>query len=394
MKHLWMIGIVWLLAGCRSASNTADADFSKRPECIKNYSPQQDYFPHKTTVKSAQGFKVSYHKNYKVITVSSPWRDAKENFQYVLVQCGTPAPKEYPAAQVISVPVRSIAIMSTTHLGHIKALGLMDKLVAMSTPKLIYDEKLQAELQQRKIVEIGNNQSIQVEKVLALAPDLITTYGVGNPNTDAHPKLQAAGLKVGINAEYMESKPLGQAEWIKFTALFFNAEAKADREFDQTSDRYHKLAALAKDVKQRPTVFMGSNFSGGWYVAGGDSFAAQYLKDAGADYVWKDRPGRGSLPMSFEKVFDRSIKGQYWLNGSQKWRSISDIAQADPRYQKLAAFQSKKVFNNNARVNSKGGNDYWENGTIKPDEVLADLMKIFHPQLLPNHKFVYYQQLR
>jgi iron complex transport system substrate-binding protein len=192
----------------------------------------------------------------------------------------------------------------------------------------------------------------------------------------------------------MESKPLGQAEWIKFTALFFNAEEKADQSFDQTTDRYNKLAALTKQVKQRPTAFLGSNFSGGWYVAGADSFIAQYLKDAGADYMWKDRPGRGSLPMSFEKVFDRAIKGEYWLNGNQKWQSISDITKADPRYQKLAAFQTKKVFNNNARVNPKGGNDYWENGTIKPDEVLADLVKIFHPQLLPNHKFVYYQQLR
>jgi iron complex transport system substrate-binding protein len=202
MKHLWIVGIVLFLAGCQSVSNIVDTDFSKRSDCVKNYDPQQDYFPHKTTVKSAQGFKVNYYKNYKVITVSSPWRDAKEQFQYVLVQCGTPPPNDYPNAQMISVPIRSIAIMSTTHLGHLRVLGLMDKLIAMSTPRLIYDDKLQTELQQRKIVEIGNNQNIQIEKVLALAPDLITTYGVGNPNTDAHPKLQAAGLKVGINAEY------------------------------------------------------------------------------------------------------------------------------------------------------------------------------------------------
>jgi iron complex transport system substrate-binding protein len=52
------------------------------------------------------------------------------------------------------------------------------------------------------------------------------------------------------------------------------------------------------------------------------------------------------------------------------------------------------VFNNDARSSLAGGNDYWESGTVRPDLVLADLIEVFHPDLLTDHSFVYYRQLK
>ncbi len=121
---------------------------------------------------------------------------------------------------------------------------------------------------------------------------------------------------------------------------------------------------------------------------------ARLLKDAGAIYVGANNGDRGSTPMSFEAVYERALNAQVWINGSQTWKQLTDVAKADERYQKIPAFQTGQVFNNNARVNQFGGNDYWQSGVISPDQVLADLVKILHPELLGNHQLVYYRALK
>lgn len=65
----------------------------------------------------------------------------------------------------------------------------------------------------------------------------------------------------------------------------------------------------------------------------------------------------------------------------------------DNRYANFAAVKTGNVYNNNARINNSGGNDYWESGTSNPDIVLSDLIKILHPEILPNHQLVYYRKL-
>jgi iron complex transport system substrate-binding protein len=383
---------VILLTSCFSTSQSAPK--VDRPGCASSYEVDRDYFPEKVQVQHAQGFRVDYRKNYKVITVVNPWRNATQTFQYVLVQCGTPIPTGFDQAQIITVPIQKIAVLSTTHLGHLDSLKLLDALVGVSDPKLVYSETVRQQLQRRKVAEIGSNTNLNVEKVLELSPDLITTYGTGNPKNDAHPKLLEAGLKVAINAEYMESTPLGQAEWIKFTALFFNQEKVVNQQFTSMSDRYQKIATIAQNAKIKPTVITGFSNSGTWYQPGGNSYVARLLKDAGATYLGADNRDRGSLPMSFEAVYDRALKAQVWLNGSQTWKQLQDIVQADSRYTQIPAFQARQVFNNNARLNQFGGNDYWQSGVIQPDVVLADLVKVLHPELLPDHTLIYYQPLK
>ncbi|GAJ02562.1 unnamed protein product, partial [marine sediment metagenome] len=73
---------------------------------------------------------------------------------------------------------------------------------------------------------------------------------------------------------------------------------------------------------------------------------------------------------------------------------LDDALAADERFGEFNAFKKEQVFNNNARTNESGGNDFWESGTANPHKVLADLIKIFHPELLPEHEFVYYKKLR
>jgi iron complex transport system substrate-binding protein len=66
----------------------------------------------------------------------------------------------------------------------------------------------------------------------------------------------------------------------------------------------------------------------------------------------------------------------------------------DERYADFNAINSKQVYNHVARVNASGGSDYFESGIANPDVVLADLIRIFHPDLLPDHTLYYYKQLQ
>ncbi|UKP00275.1 ABC transporter substrate-binding protein [Nostoc sp. UHCC 0870] len=360
--------------------------------CTQNYNPNQDYFPNKITITHATGFAVEYHQHYKVVTIKNPWQNAKTQFQYVLVQCGTPTPQGFNQAQVITVPINSIVSLSTTHLPHLAKLGVVDKLIGISNSNQVNTPDVVERIKAGKITQVGNNSNVDIEKLLELSPDLVTTFGTGNSQTDSYSKLTEVGLKVAINAEYMEDTPLGRSEWLKFTALFFNQEAQAENIFNEIANKYTQIAAKAKSLKQRPTVFVGFNFKGTWFMPAGQSYVAKYLADAGGKYLWSDDKSAGSLPLSFEVVLERAANADYWLNFSQSWQSLKDVVAEDSRYADFQAVKTGNLYNNNARVNDSGGNDYWEGGISNPDIVLSDLIKILHPEILPNHQLFYYRK--
>lgn len=346
--------------------------------CVTDYDSEIDYFPEKVTLSDSQGWKIEYFNNYKVITVLNPWRDADVQFSYVLVQCGTPPPADVGDAQVIEVPVQSIVAMSTTQLPHLNELGMLDRLVGVDSFQYINTPAVVELVEAGKLIEIGSGSEVNVELVIDLEPDLVMTYGVGNPEFDSHPKLLEAGLSVALNSEYMELSPLGRAEWIKFTGAFFNQEAAASEAYADLAGRYEAMAAMVRDVSERPTVFTGAPFRGTWFMPGGNSYVARYLADAGANYLWAEDESTGSQQLSFEEVFERAQGADFWLNTSS-WQSLADGLAADERFALFAAFENGSVFNNNARLNANGGNDYWETGVTNPDLVLADLIRIFHP---------------
>ena len=380
-----------LIIACNNTPNYQKISSKPNRICVENYNPNTDYFPDKISINNATGFFVEYHNNYKVVTVKNPWREAKTGFKYVLVQCGTPAPEGFKQDQVITVPVNTVASLSTTHLPHLAKLELVDKLIGVSNIKIVNTPEVVEQIKAGKIAELGNN-NVNVEQLLELAPDLVTTYGTGNPQTDSYPKLLEVGLKVAINAEYMENTPLGRSEWLKFTALFFNQEEKSERVFSKINKNYQEIAAKTKAIKKRPKVFTGFNFKGTWYVPGCKSYPAQYLADAGAELLCVGNSS-GSIPSSFENVFERAATADYWLNVSQSWQNLKDAIREDSRYGDFQAVQKGNVYNNNARLNKNGGNDYWEGGISNPDLILADLIKIFYPELLPSHQLFFYQKL-
>ncbi|NJK78936.1 MAG: ABC transporter substrate-binding protein [Chloroflexaceae bacterium] len=361
--------------------------------CATEYSPDIDYFPEKVSVQYADGWTIEYFNNYKVITVLTPWRGAEETFQYVLVQCGTPAPSGYGDAPMIEVPVNSMISMSTTYLPHFEALEVLDRLTGVDNADFIYSPAVLDALATANVPTVGSGPDLDLERVLDIEPNVVMTFAIGSPDTDTHPQLTAAGVPVVINADYMETSPLGRAEWVKFTAALFNRERSAENLFERVAEEYNDLAALADTAEQRPTVFTEAPFQGIWYLPGGESYAATLLADAGAAYLWAEDASTGSLALDFEVVYEQALTADYWLNPGI-WTSREEMLEADERFGDFAAFQNGNVYNATSRTTPAGGNDYREGGVLNPQLILADLISIFHPDLLPDHELFYFERVQ
>ena len=378
--------VAWLVLGVPTA-NLGD--------CVDLYDPAKDYFPDKAELKYARSFSIEYFNNYKLVTVHTPWPGAGEGVDYLLVQCGTPAPEGFEGIQRISVPIRRLAALSTTQLPHLELLDALETLVGVSDIEMVNSPQVNQRHGAGKIAEIGHGSGVNLELVLELETDLVTTVAMAQSQHNAHPALQRAGVAVAINAEYTEPSLLGRTEWLKFTAAFLNAEALAERRFGAIIDQYHDFAALVRNVpaSRRPTVFGGSLWRDVWHVSGGRSYAAQLVAAAGGAYLWSEDDSRGSLPLDLEAVYEKAHDADVWLTMRNEWHSLADVRAADERYTAFAAFNEGKVYNANARLNPHGGNDYWEGGLVQPHIVLADIIKILHPDRLPGHALTFYRKL-
>jgi len=376
-----------------------EAALANPAECVTDYDAEVDYFPAKAEVEFAEGFTVEYFLNYKVVTVTRPFPGAGEAdaFQYVLVQCGTPAPEGFDAAQFLEVPMDSAIAMSTTYLPHFTTLGLLDALIGVdggfyvSTPAII--EKYAA----GELLEVGYGSEVNVEVVLDSGTDVVFASASGAADYDAHPKLIEAGVSVAISGDYAEIDPLARAEWIKYTALFFNAEAEAEAYFDGVATRYSDLQALtvALDVESKPSVLWNSfsSFIEAWAIPGANTYVGVLLNDAGAKVVLGEQAPDISVNVSFETVIEAGLDADIWIPVAYGVNTLGDLLATDERYADFAAFQSGATYNTDGRANANGGNDYFENGVNEPDVVLADLIAIFHPELLPDHEWVYFRQI-
>ena len=343
-------------------------------------------------LKYAKGFSLEYRDSYKFVTVFSPWEGAKQTFQYVLTPRGATPPPGYAPQQIIEIPVRSFVAMSTTYFPCLEMIGELPTLAGYADFTHVNTPAVREMIQRKQIQEVGDGPGVNIELLMAMRPDVIMSHGTGSVQ-DAFAKLSEAKLPVVVNGAYMETTPLGRAEWIKFIAAFYNKEREAERLFDEIAASYERLTEKASSLDARPTVFLNAPYQGNWWIPGGQSYMAAYLRDAGADYLWGENAATGSMMLNFEAVYAKAADAEFWLHPGQ-WNSLRDGLAADERFGKFKAFREGRVYNNNARTNASGGSDYWESGTMRPDVVLADLIKIFHPELAPDHAFVYYQQLQ
>jgi iron complex transport system substrate-binding protein len=309
------------------------------------------------------------------LAVLSPWKGSRKPLRHVLVPLGKGSAKS--ADGVIRLPARRVACLAAVHVGYLAALGETGRIIAVDAGRSVYDAGVRARVADRRVVEVGSGSGLNVERLLAAKPDLVLANAVGASENAALDRLRRAGIPVLVTAEWMESDPLARAEWIRLIGILVGAEARADSLFASVEASYRRRAEDARGLRPRPTVLLGSPFRDQWFVAGGRSFMARLLRDAGAEYLWSADTTSGGVPLGFEAVLARARAADVWLHPGD-WRVLEDGLKRDARFAAFAAFKRGDVYDHDARRRPDGADDYWESGAVRPDRVLADLVSIFH----------------
>lgn len=342
----------------------------------------------------AEKFTVEKIGSYRLISVHAPWQNASDNsFRYLTGSDPQGIPDSLSHHTFIQTPVDRAVIMSTTFISFLDTLGVLHTVKGVSGGSNIYHPSLRKRFGSGEVREVGYDHSMNYEVLVDLRPDVVFMFGVQSGIMQTIRKLEEIGIPVVICADYLEPHPLGRSEWLKFFAAFYEKEQQADRIFAGIAERYNAIAEAASGSSSRPSVLLGLPWKDTWYIAGGRSFAAQLINDAGGRYIFDDEDHTEAKPVSIEKVFMRGLEADLWINpGVATSRRI--ILDHDRRFEMLNAFQQNRVFNHTKRVSPGGGNDYWESGVLRPDLVLEDLAAIFRDQHVNNNALFFYERLK
>lgn len=346
-------------------------------------------------IRHATGFTVKSMGDVTEIAVTSAWPGSETTFTYALV------PKEKLAVitlsedtydAIVATPVERMVITSTTHIASLEVLGALETIAGFPNTDLVSSAAARKRIDSGEIKELGTNENINTEITLELNPEVVVGFGINNTNK-AYETIKKSGIPLVYNGDWTEPTPLGKAEWIKFFAPFFQKEVLADSIFRQIELDYKEAKVLAQKARAKPTVLTGGLYKDVWYVAGGNSWMAQFLRDANANYLWAETSQSGSIGLSLEAVLEKGSSADFWFNPSLH-SSYDELLQANYHYQQFEAFTRKQVFSNALKKGDTGGLLFYELAPQRPDLVLKDLIAILHPGLMPDYHPNFFMPLR
>ena len=374
MKRSWILLAVLALASCRGGEGTVNG---------------------KAAAENAVAFADFLSISGDTVRSFSSWQDKRsqsETYHLVPRDC-TGILASDPMA--IGVPVRSVICMSTTYLPHIKLLGLADIVKGVSGTRFIYDSLYSAMAEEGLIADVGAETSPDYEKILFLDCDLVLSYGISGSDNSYIDKLRALGRKVIVINDYLEPTVLGKLEYIKLFGSLLGKREVADSIFLAKKNEYEAAKSCCHGAP-KTEVLVNLPFKGIWYVPGKESYMAELVWTAGGEVLGAEEGENLSSQKSFEQMYSLASKADVWIHLNQAVRT-SDVASENAMFRQIPAYKEGKLYNNNRRVTAAGGSDYWESGALYPDEILKDMIQIFHPEIaekyFPGRELVYYIRL-
>ena len=345
----------------------------------------------KSTIKYAKGFDIVTVNGLKKLIIKTGYQNAKTVFEYLILN--KTAKKASLNNQTIQVPIKEIVVTSTTHIPMVELLNEESSIVGFPHATYISSEKTRTLIDAGKIKEIGKESSLNTEILLDLQPELVVGYSVSSADKSLT-TIKKAGINVIYNGDWLEETPLGRAEWIKFFGVLFDKEKQADSIFKEIENNYLDAKNIALKAARKPTILSGAIMSKDiWNLPAGDSFVAQFLKDANLNYLWKNSKGKGSLSLSFESVFDTGRNADFWIAPGY-FSSKEQLLQSNQIYAEFEAFKNDRIFTPSTKKGKTGGVIYYELAPTRPDLVLKDIIKITNPDLLPNYELTFFEKMQ
>ena len=340
-------------------------------------------------LRYAENLTLMSYPGYTLATLRNPWDTLHTLHTYILVPKDRELPAHLPAGTVVRTPLSKSVIYSSVHCGLMDNLGVFGSIGGVCDLKYIKLLAVHEACRRGAIADCGDGMNPDMERIIDLHPDAILLSPF--ENSGGYGRIEKLDIPIIECADYMETSALGRAEWMRLYGLLLGKEAQADSLFAGIEKEYLTLTQQVKSQNlKRPTVISEMKNSSAWYIPGGNSTMGRLYQDAGADYVFAYLSNSGSVPLAFETVFDRGGNADIWLikyNQPQD-KTYSELERDYAPYARFKAFQDRKVYGCNTNHVP-----FYEESPFHPELLLKDLIKIFHPELLPDYDLKYFSNL-
>lgn len=337
-------------------------------------------------VSEAKLISIIHEKGYTKVDILNPWDTTQLLRTYLLVPRASEVPKGLPKGTVVRTPVSNALVYSSVHSSVMRELGVAGAVKGVCDAQYFNDAMISNGLADGTITDCGNSMQPNVEKVVMMNPDAILLSPYQNASYG-----QIERLKIPIIecADYMEFTPLGRAEWIKFYGELFGKREVADSIYAEVVKKYNAVKDIVSSKKlTRPLILTENVISGIWNVPGGRSYMAQFIKDAGGDYPWRDDKNTGSLTLDFSQVLAKAQNADYWLVKSPAIRSLADLKASYSLNDKFKAYRTGNVY-----VCDTETSHFFDRFPFHPELLLMEYFKIFHPEQDFDYELQFFKKI-
>ena len=350
-------------------------------------------------MKYAQLLTIVSHdeQGYTEVKVHNPWKEGTELHRYILVPKG----KEGDATMAklagqahgegkkaatlgmktdtVRTPLESNLVFTAPHCQLLTELGCQNAITGVCDKDYINipDIKSRAQADAKvahPIMDCGSSMQPDIERIIALHPEalLISPF----ENSGGYGKLDKLRIPIIETADYMETSPLGRAEWIKLYGLLLGS-SKADSLFSAIEKEYLQLKAEAAKLPLGLSILTERKTGNVWYVPGGKSTMGILLRDAHAKYIFADDQHSGSLSMSPEQIIAKGNQIDVWAFKYFGGNALTkqDLLAEYQGYQALKAFQSGNIYETDTSCEP-----YFELTSFHPEILLREFIILSHPE--------------
>ena len=355
--------------------------------CSNTSQDEKEFDETELDIEYAQGFRLAQGEGYRRIDIMNPWDTTALLRSYILIDKDDSIPQQLPSGTLLRTPLSNTLIFSSVHCSLMRELQCLDAIGGICDSEYVYVEELQQRLATGNLTDAGYSTSPNIEQIIELNPEAILLSPFENTR---HERLVNTGIPIIECADYMETSPLGRAEWIRLFGWLYGCEALADSLYNNIKSDYTAIQQRTANIESKPLVITERRIGQVWYVPGGNSYMAHLLSDAGARYPWSDNNNTGSIPLSFENVLERGQSADFWLikyhaNNDLTYQALKEEYTPNSRFN---AFEQKHIYGCNTQYIR-----YYEETPFHPERLLQDLAAIFHPSLFETYIPFYFKAL-
>lgn len=400
-----------LMAACQGGK-TAAADAEAGDTLEMKYAKLLTIVKHDDG-EEASGAAEGIDYQYAEALIANPWKAGTMLHRYILIPKGEEGDKTVAmlakrrstgarcTTDTVRTPVERSAVFIAPHCQLMYELGCQQAIRGVCDLDYINipDVKKRVALSgstsaQNPIVDCGSSMAPDIERIIALKPEAILVSPF--ENSGGYGKLDKLHIPIIEAADYMESSPLGRAEWMKFYGMLFgneegksngisgSCESKADSLFAKIEKEYLKLKAEAGKLPKGLSILTERKTGNVWYVPGGQSTIGILLKDANARYIFSDDQHSGSLAMSPEQILAKGKQVDVWafkyFGGAPL--SQAQLLQEYDGYKALAAFNRGNIYQVDTSTVP-----YFELTSFHPELLLREFIILAHGERFGKLRF-------